>query len=172
MLKKYLEAGKFVTTHGVLGELKAYPYCDSAEFLCGFSLLYPAANGGRPWRVASARAHKGMALLKLEGVDGMDAARALVNRIFYIDRDDVQLPPGHWFLQDIIGLQVVDADTGRVYGTVTDVTNTGANDIYEIRTPEGKTVFFPAVEEFLEEVSPQQGFVRVRPIGGMFEDAD
>ena len=172
MPKKYLEAGKFVTTHGVMGELKAYPYCDSAEFLCGFSLLYPSEQGGRPWRVTAARAHKGMALLKLEGVDGMDAARVLVNRLFYIDRDDVQLPEGRWFIQDIIGLQVVDADSGRVYGTVLDVTNTGANDIYEIRTPQGKSVFFPAVKEFLVQVAPEEGFVRVRPIGGMFEDED
>ena len=172
MLKKYLEAGKFVTTHGVLGELKAYPYCDSAEFLCGFSLLYPAANGGRPWRVASARAHKGMALLKLEGVDGMDAARALVGRLVYIDRSDAQLPEGSWFIQDIIGLQVVDAGTGKVYGTVTDVINNGAGDIYEIRTPEGKTVLFPAVEQFLEQIDPAGGVVRVKPIGGMFDDAD
>ena len=172
MQKKYLEAGKFVTTHGVMGELKAYPYCDSAEFLCDFSLLYPAENGGRPWRVTAARAHKGMALLKLEGIDGMDAARALVNRVFYIDRDDAHLPEGSWFLQDIIGLQVLDADTGKEYGTVVDITNSGASDIYEIRTPDGKTVLFPAVKEFLAEISPEQGYVRVRPIGWMFEDAD
>ena len=139
MQKKYLEAGKFVTTHGVMGELKAY---------------------------------KGMALLKLEGIDGMDAARALVNRVFYIDRDDAHLPEGSWFLQDIIGLQVLDADTGKEYGTVVDITNSGASDIYEIRTPDGKTVLFPAVKEFLAEISPEQGYVRVRPIGGMFEDAD
>ncbi len=172
MQKKYLEAGKFVTTHGVMGELKVYPYCDSAEFLCGFSLLYPSPNGGRAWRVASARAHKGMVLLKLEGVDGMDAARALVGRLVYIDRSDAQLPEGSWFIQDIIGLQVVDAGTGKVYGTVTDVINNGAGDIYEIRTPEGKTVLFPAVEQFLEQIDPAGGVVRVKPIGGMFDDAD
>lgn len=172
MQKKYLEAGKLVTTHGVMGELKVYPYCDSAEFLCGFERLYPSPQGGRPWRVESARAHKGMVLLKLEKVDGMAAARALVGQTVYIDRDDVQLPEGSWFLQDIIGLQVVDAGTGAVYGTVTDVTNNGAGDIYEIRTPEGRTVLFPAVKPFLEEIDPEGGVVRVKPIGGMFDDAD
>ena len=75
-------------------------------------------------------------------------------------------------MQDIIGLQVLDADTGKEYGTVVDITNSGASDIYEIRTPDGKTVLFPAVKEFLAEISPEQGYVRVRPIGGMFEDAD
>lgn len=172
MQKKYLEAGKIVTTHGVMGELKIYPYCDSAEFLCDFALLYPTENGGRPWRVQCARAHKGMALLKLEGVDGMDAARALVGRMVYIDRADARLPEGSWFIQDIIGLQVVDAGTGEVYGIVTNVTNSGASDIYEIRTPAGKTVLFPAVKQFLEKIDPEAGIVRVKPIGGMFDDAD
>ncbi len=53
-----------------------------------------------------------------------------------------------------------------------DVTNTGADDIYEIRTPEGENGLFPRREEFLAQVSPAEGFVRVRPIGGMFDDAD
>lgn len=172
MQKRYLEAGKFVTTHGVMGELKAYPYCDSAEFLCGFDRLYPAPGGGHPWRVEAARAHKGMALLKLEGVDSLDAARPLVDRLFYIDREDVDLPEGTRFIQDIIGLRVLDAATGEEYGTVADVTNAGAGDIYEIRTPDGRSVLFPAVPEFLAQVSPEQGFVKIRPIGGMFDDAD
>ena len=50
--------------------------------------------------------------------------------------------------------------------------NNGAGDIYEIRTPEGKTVLFPAVEQFLKQIDPAGGVVRVKPIGGMFDDAD
>lgn len=172
MIKQYLAAGKFVTTHGLQGELKAYPYCDSAGFLCGFARLYPAEGPISPWLVESARVQKGMALLKLRGVDSPEAAGQLVGRLFYIDRADARLPAGRWFIQDLLGLQVKDADTGRVYGTITQVTNAGASDIYWVATPGGGTVLFPAAPEFVARLDPPGGVVEIRPIGGMFEDAD
>lgn len=172
MQKQYLEAGKFVTTHGVTGEIKAYPYCDSAEFLCTIGQFYLSPQGGKALHVLEARPHKGMVLLRLEGVNSMDDARALVGRLFYLDRADADLPAGRWFVQDIIGLRVLDADTGAEYGTITAVTNGGASDVYEVRTGDGRTVLFPAAAEFLAETNPEAGYVKVRPIRGMFDDAD
>lgn len=172
MQKQYLEAGKFVTTHGVTGEIKIYPYCDGAEFLCGFDRLYPTLQGGRPWRVIGARAHKGMVLAQLEGVTTVEAARALVGRMCYIDRADAQLPAGHFFIEDLLGLDVLDADTGARYGSLRAVTNAGAGDLYEVETPDGRRVLVPAVPQFVAEIAPDRGAVRIRPIRGMFDDAD
>ena len=119
------------------------------------------APGGCPWDAELAHESQRSDLL-VEAYAVLDA----------IDREDVDLPEGTWFIQDIIGLRVLDAATGAEYGTVADVTNAGAGDIYEIRTPDGRSVLFPAVPEFLAQVSPEQGFVKIRPIGGMFDDAD
>ena len=72
-----------------------------------------------------ARVHKNMVLLKLQGIDTVEAARALRNQILYADRADMPLEKGEYFIQDLIGLTVVDADTGEEYGTLSDVSQTG-----------------------------------------------
>ena len=76
-MQQYLEAGKVVTTHGVRGEMKLELWCDGVNFLKKVGRLYPSAQGGRAYKIVSIRAQGQMALLQLEGVDDMDAARAL-----------------------------------------------------------------------------------------------
>lgn len=78
-----------------------------------------------------------MALVKLEGVDTVAEAEALRGRILYLHRDDVKLEPGRHFIQDLLGLRIVDADTGELYGELTDVSATGANDVYHMRYRDG-----------------------------------
>lgn len=79
-MQQYLEAGKVVTTHGVRGEMKLELWCDGVNFLKKVGRLYPSAQGGRAYKIVSIRAQGQMALLQLEGVDDMDAARALRGR--------------------------------------------------------------------------------------------
>lgn len=169
MLKPFLEIGEIVTTHGVLGEVKVYPWCDDAEFLCELPRLY-LANGSGMRKVEQARVHKNMCLLKLEGVDDMNAARALVGRTLWAARADMPLEEGRYFVQDIIGCEVRDADTGKVYGKVTNVAHPAANDVYTIRDEAGKEYLFPAVEAFLAELCPEEEYILVRPIPGMFDE--
>ena len=170
-MKAYLEAGKFVTTHGVTGELKLYPWCDGPEFIAALPRLFFTGDGRGETKLESVRSHKGMCLVKLAGVDSMDAARAYIGRIAYFARTDAPLPEGRYFVQDIIGCEVRDADTGRVYGTVKDVTHPAASDVYTVATPAGD-VLFPAVGEFLGELNPEEGYITVRPIAGMFDGAE
>ena len=107
MKNQFLEAGQIVNTHGIRGEVKIVPWCDSPEFLCQFEVLY---LDGRPLKVRSARAHKGNVLAFLEGVDDVNAAMALKGKIVSIDRTGVELPDGRHFIADLIGLEVLDAD--------------------------------------------------------------
>ena len=114
-MKQFLEAGEFVTTHGVMGELKLYPWSDSPEFVANLPRLYLSAQGGTALKPVNVRIHKGMCIVKLEGVDSIEAARPYLRRTVYFDRNDVSLPEGRYFVQDIIGCRVVDANTGHVY---------------------------------------------------------
>ena len=177
-MKQFIEAGEFVTTHGVMGELKLYPWCDSAEFAAALPRLYFSPQGGREIKVDAARVHKGMCLMKLRGVDGIDYARGFVRRVAYFNRADVTLPEGRWFVQDILGCRVLDADTGAEYGVITAIDHPAASDIYTVTNGAGKVFLFPAVPEFLAELAPERGVVTVRPIPGMFaydrggDDAD
>ena len=97
-MQQYLEAGKVVTTHGVRGEMKLELWCDGVDFLKKVGRLYPSAQGGKAYKILSIRPQGQMALLQLEGVSDMDAARALRGQVFYFDRNDATCPQagGMW----------------------------------------------------------------------------
>ena len=137
MKKQFLETGKIVGTHGIKGEVRIEPWCDSPEFLCAFKKLYLDPNGAAAIEVKS-RPHKNITLAKIKGVETIDEAERLRGKTVYINRDDINLGEGVHFVQDLLGLEIRDADSGRVYGTLTDVLRTGANDVYEITADEGE----------------------------------
>lgn len=169
MLKQYLEAGKIVGTQGLRGEVRVQPWCDSAAFLCQFKRLYWRA-GEEEIHVKSARVHKSLALLKLEGVDTIEQADLLRNRILYINRDDCKLDENEYFIQDLIGMQVIDVDNGRGYGELTDVFQTGANDVYQITDQEGKQYLIPSIPEVVITRDIQEGVMKIRPLRGIFDE--
>ena len=169
MLKRYLECGKIVSTHGVRGELKVEPWCDGAEYLRGFKTLYLDAKGEKPLKVISTREHKGMALMMLEGIDDMDKAIAMRGKVLYLDRQDAP-DDGQPFLQDLIGLSVVDVDSGCEYGKLHDVIETGANDVYDIRDAAGKQRLVPAIPPVIIETDFDAGVMRIRPLEGLFDE--
>ena len=123
MLKEYLEIGKIVGTHGVMGECRVECWCDSPQFLSKFTTLY--FDKGAEKLSVKGRPHKNIALLKIEGVTTVEQADLLRGKVLYVRRKDVKLPRGVHFVQDLIGLQVKDFDTDAVYGTITDVLKTG-----------------------------------------------
>ena len=167
--EKYLECGKIINTHGVKGTVKAESWCDSPEVLAELERVYTEENGkAKKYKVMKASVFKQFVLLELEGVYGMDAALAMKNKILYANRDDIELEDGDFFIADLIGLPVIDADSGKEYGRMTDVINTGASDIYVIKTAKGEAMM-PAVEEFVKEIDLEKG-IFVKPIEGMFED--
>ena len=169
-MQKYLEAGKVVTTHGVRGERTPELGCDGAAFLKTGGRRYTTPQGGRCYKITSIRPQGQMALLQLEGVSDMDAARALRGQVFYFDRDDATLPAGKWYVADLIGCEVQDADTGKVYGVVTSVDHPGAQDIYTVKATSGKENMLPGVEAFLKERNPPEGYLLVTPIPGLLDD--
>ena len=163
MKNKFLEAGQIVNTHGVQGEVKIVPWCDTPEFLCGFDTLY---IGNAPVKVRAARAHKGNVLARLEGVDDVNAAMRLKNKVVSIDRTGVELPEGRHFIADLIGLTVLDDDTGAELGTIAEVLTPPAHEVYVVRG-KGKEYLIPAVDAFLRGTNVEEGWVRVHLIEGM-----
>lgn len=166
----FLEAGQIVGTHGVRGEVRVQPWCDSPQVLAKLKMLY-FDHGARAVKV-HARAHKTMALIKLDGVDTVQDAAALRGQILYLDRRDVKLEKGRHFICDLIGLSVVHCDTGEVYGTCTDVSATGANDVYHLKTVAGREVLIPAIPQVIREVDVDGGVIRIYPMAGLFDDED
>ena len=127
MKKEYLEAGKIVTTHGIRGEVKIMPLCDSAELLCEFDRLFMGRNHDEVV-IERCRVFKNMVIAKLQGVDTSEAAEKLRNTILFMHRDDLELDEDTYFIQDLMGMEVKDADTDFRYGEIADVMQTGAKD--------------------------------------------
>ena len=122
-------------------------------------------------KVRSARPSKNVVLLKLDGVDTPEAAQKLVNRVVCINRADVKLPKGTYFIADLIGLKVVDVDDPElVYGELTDVSQTGANDVYHVRFADGKERYVPAIPQVVIQTDLENGVLRIRPLDGLFDD--
>ena len=159
--KQYLEAGKVLNTHGVRGELKTEAWTDEPGILAGLPTLY---LDGVPRRVESGRVHKGFVLLKLEGIDTVEAAMALKGKVLTADRASIPLEPGAWFLQDAIGGSVADED-GNDLGTLADILEYPAGRIYVVR---GKTEhLIPEQGGFIRAFDPETGRLTVRLIEGM-----
>ena len=150
-VKRFLETGKIVGTHGVRGEVRVDPWSDSPEFVKRLKHLY-FDEGKVPVSLESSRVHKNQVLLKLKGVD------------------TVQLPEGTVFQQDLIGLRAVDGSTGTEYGTLEEVLPTGANDVYLIRGAGGKEYLFPAVAHMIQKIDTERGVIELLPIPGIFDN--
>ena len=165
MLQQYLEIGKITNAHGVMGEVKVQPWCDSPEFFCQFKTLYVDETHW-PVKVERARPHKNMVIVKLEGVTDMNGALALRNAVLHIDRKDVNLPEGSFFLADIEGLEARDAQTGEVLGKIAEVLTLPANNVYVIRGGK-RELMIPAVPSFVAETNVEEGYIRVNMIEGI-----
>ncbi len=168
-MQKYLECGTVSNTHGIAGAVKVYSLCDSPHVLASLSTLYVQKLGVyRELKVTSASVYKETVIFTFEGIDDIDHAVKLKNQTLYADRDDFDIPEGTFFLSDIIGLDVIDADNGRVYGKVSGVNTNSAQLLYEVETENGIKLL-PAVEAFVKEIVPEK-CVYVTPISGLFED--
>lgn len=169
MKKQFLEIGQIVTTHGITGEVRVKPWCDRPDILCAFDRLF-FDYGKKTVLIEEARPHKNIVIMKLEGVDSIEDAQKLRNKILYADRGDFELDDDTYFVQDLIGLTVLDADTGVCYGELADVTETGANDVYHIKGANGKVVLVPAIADVVLETNLEEGRMVIRPLKGLFDD--
>ena len=169
MIKEYLEVGKIVGTHGIKGECRVELWCDGGEFFSCFTTLYLDKDGKESISVKS-RPHKNIALMKIKGIDNIDDAIPLVGKVLYINRDDCPLPEDVYFVQDIIGCEVRDINDGTVYGKVTHVLYTGANDVYEIKASDGKTYLMPKIDEIVKEINVYEEYILIEPMKGLFDE--
>jgi len=164
MKQQFLETGEIVNTHGIRGEVKLLPWADAPEFILEFDELY---IDGRAYAIESARVQKTCVLLKLEGVDTVEEAIKLRGKVVSVDRTDIELEEGSYFIADLIGLPVF-AD-GEEIGKIKEVLTPPGNDVYVVR---GKHEYMiPVVQEFVLDVDLEHG-VQVRLIEGMQTDAD
>lgn len=170
MRKNYLEIGEIVGTHGVRGELRINPWSDTPDFLKNFKNFYFDKECTEKMKAVSVRPHGNIVLIKFEDIDNMDEALKLKGKILYVDRKDIKLNDGY-FIADLIDCTVYDVDTDKIYGILTDVSRTGANDVWHI-TNDDKEYLIPAIKDVVSSVDVDTGIIKIRPLRGIFEDED
>ena len=96
----------------------------------------------------------------------------LRGKTLYIRRADAKLAEGDYFIQELIGLSVEDADTGRVYGKLSDVSQTGANDVYHITDDAGQEWLIPAIPQVVQWVDLEKETMGITPLAGLFDEME
>lgn len=170
MKKEFLECGRVCAAHGVRGILKVESWCDSPKVLATQKRVFVADKSGKynERKILTASVSGSLVLLGIEGVSTREDAFAMKNVVLYLKREDIPIAKGAMLIQDMIGLPVVDANTGKIYGRIKDITDGARSKIYTIET-EGGDVLFPAVAEFVKEIDESRG-VLISPIPGFFEE--
>lgn len=171
MIKQYLETGKIVGTHGIKGMVRVQPWCDSGDFLCGFKYFYLDNKGAERLEALKVQPHGNIALIAFKGTDSIEKAEKLCGRIIYINRNDANLPSGRYFIEDLIGCAVFNADSGENYGVISEVSATGANDVWHI-SGGGREYLLPAIDEVVINADIENEKVFIRPMKGIFDDED
>ena len=160
--KEFLEGGQIINTHGIKGEVKIDSWCDTPEVLAGIKTIY---IDGTPRRVRSARVHKNCVIAFLDGVNDVDTAMTLKGKVIQVARSAVKLPEGQVFMADLIGLKVLNAENGTELGTLADILTPSVQKVYVVSGE--REILIPAVDEFIDEINVDGGYIKVRLIEGM-----
>ena len=158
MKLQFLEAGEIVTTHGVRGEMKVLPWADGPDFLLEFDRV---RIDGKDYKVESCRIQKSCNLLKLQGIDTMEAAQAMHGKTLLIYREDAD--PDIIFAAELIGMEVFHND--EQIGKIVDVLDYPGNKVYVVK---GENEYMiPAVKAFVLATDMEANRMQVRLIEGM-----
>ncbi len=171
MKQQYIETGTITGTHGVRGELRVQPWCDTPEDLTIHKRLYLDDLGEEVLAVTNARVHKQMVILKAKGIDTIEKAEALRGKVIYVNRKDLKLKEGQYLIADLIGCRVLDAADGKLLGEITQVSQTGANDVWHIQNGTAEYLI-PAIPPVIESVNIDAGQVIITPLKGIFDHED
>lgn len=163
-----LQVGAVTTTHGVRGEVKVFPTTDDPlRFKKLKTVILDNGKEQREVKVESVKFFKQFVILKLEGIDSMNDAETIRNAKLLVTRDNaVECEEDEYFIADLIGLSVYD-EADVLLGKVTEVFQTGANDVYEITDNEGKTFLIPAIKECVLSVSVSEGRMNIHVMEGL-----
>lgn len=157
------EVGKIVNTFGIKGEVKIMPYTDNVGQFKKVKNIY--VNDVK-MEIESTKYQKNVVILKLKGIDDMTSAEELRGSIIKVDRSKKKLPEGTYYIVDLIGSEVY-TDEGKLLGILEDIYNTGANDIYTVKTDEGKEILLPSIKEVIKDIDLENKKITVHILKGL-----
>lgn len=180
----FLRVGVITSTHGLKGEVKVFPTTDEPNRFDDLKHVYlkPVSASGlkkvssqmTQLTITQARYFKQFAILKFKGYNRIEDVENWKHYELYVSREDaIPLEEDEYFITDLIGLKVINDDTEEEIGTLTDVLQTGANDVYQVKTIPGiaknDEILFPAIAECIKSVDLASGTIRVHVMKGLLD---
>lgn len=163
-----IKIGRIVNAVALRGEVKVYNYSGYRE---RYEELERIIADDKEIEIEKVRYQQQMVILKLAGIDDRNAAEAMKGKdVFITEEDLLDLPEDTFYIRDLIGLSVIDAENDQMIGKIKDVLQPSSQDIYVVTLEKGGEVMIPVVSEFVKEVSIDEGYVKVHLIEGMIED--
>ncbi len=167
----YLAVGIFRRPHGVQGDLLLEIYTDFPERIRPGTQLY-VGDEKQTLKITRRRPHANGLLLGLAGVTDLEQAGRYRNQVAYVPADDrPSLPEGEYYHHQILGLQVLD-ESGHELGTVREILQTGANDVYVVAGPDGREILLPALKQVLLGVDLEQKILHVHLLPGLIDEGE
>lgn len=167
-----IKIGTVVNAVALRGEVKVYHFSDYKERFEELDEVILERKGkGKTYEIEKVRYQKDMVILKLKGVDDRNAAEALKEYDIMITEADLrELPEDTFYVRDLIGCSVLNAENDNAIGEIRDVLQNSAQDIYVVKTASGKEAMIPAVGDFVAEVNIEERYVKVKLIPGLIDD--
>ena len=169
-MEQYLRVGVIASTHGLKGEVKVFPTTDEPERFRKLKKVFlDTGKEYLPLKIKSVKFFKNQVILKFKGYDNINDIEKYLKKDLLVDREHaVELGENENFIADLIDMEVV-TDEGKVLGTLTDVIETGANDVYAVKTPEGKEILLPAIRDCILDVNVDEKRMTVHVMEGLLD---
>ena len=174
-MEDLFQVGVITAPHGVRGEVKVFPTTDdNARFKNLKTVLLDQGRGTRELEIEGVKFFKNMVILKFKGIDDRNDVERMRQAKLLVTRENaVELGKDEYFIADLIGLRAIDEE-GEAFGTISDVIQTGANDVYVVTTKQGEEVMIPAIKDCILEVSVEEqdgqaGYVRIHLLPGLLD---
>lgn len=169
-MEERLQVGVISSTHGVRGEVKVFPTTDdAARFKKLKEVILVSGKTEKNLKITGVKFFKQFVILKFEGIDTLNDVEMYKGAGLYVSRKNaVKLQKDEYFIADLINLSVLD-EQGNKLGILCDVIKTGANDVYVVKTDEGKELLFPAIKECILKIDFQSGEMTVHVMDGLLD---
>lgn len=169
-MEDLLQVGIITSTHGVRGEVKVYPTTDDPRrFRRLREVILDTGREKLNLEIEGVKFFKQFVILKFKGLDNINDIEKYRQKSLYVTRKNaVRLQRDEYFIADLIGLKVQDED-GAELGTVKDVIETGANDVYEVEMADGRSLLLPAIKQCILNVDVEKGMMQVHVLEGLLD---
>ena len=167
-MEELLQVGVITSTHGVRGEVKVFPTTDDPErFKTLKHVLLDTGREKKPLEIQGVKFFKQFVILKFKGIDNINDIEMYKGRDLWVPREEAQeLDEDEYYIGDLIGMEVVLEDNTH-FGTLKDVMETGANDVYVVELPDHQEVLFPAIKECILDVDLEENVMTVHLMKGL-----